>query len=173
MAASATSSLGRSGSGSASTTSPSTATWEGWGGGLAKLREELEAENSGILIPAEVRWLGGAKVRARFQREKSGSSSVAAAVLGKEAFSRLCKSGARLPGGRHDVDAYEEARPDAFCSQCSRWGHPAAHCEAADPGCSICARDHATTDHRYPVEGCRAGKGRLCPHGTAKCANCG
>ena len=28
------------------------------GGGLLKLREELEAENSGVRIPAEVRWLG-------------------------------------------------------------------------------------------------------------------
>ena len=32
-------------------------------GGLRKLREELEAENSGVQIPAEIRWLGGAKVR--------------------------------------------------------------------------------------------------------------
>ena len=46
-------------------------------------------------------------------------------------------------------------------------------CKATDPGCSLCAKDHTTTDHRCPVEGCRAGKGRLCPHGTAKCANCG
>ena len=35
-------------------------------GGLRKIREELEAENSGVHIPAEIRWLGGAKVRARF-----------------------------------------------------------------------------------------------------------
>ena len=30
-------------------------------GGLRKLREELEAENSGVRIPVEVRWLGEAK----------------------------------------------------------------------------------------------------------------
>ena len=28
-------------------------------------------------------------------------------------------------------------------------------------------------NHRCPVEGCKVGKGRPCPHGTAKCANCG
>ena len=28
-------------------------------GGLPKLREELEAENSGVKIPAEIRWLSG------------------------------------------------------------------------------------------------------------------
>ena len=53
------------------------------GGGLPKLWEELEAENIGLQIPAEVRWPGGAKVRARLQRERSGSSSVVAAVLGE------------------------------------------------------------------------------------------
>ena len=41
-------------------------------GGLRKLREELEAENRGVLIPAGIRWLGGAKVRARFQEKKDG-----------------------------------------------------------------------------------------------------
>ena len=37
-------------------------------GGLRLLREELEAEKSGVNIPAEIRWLGGTKVRARFQK---------------------------------------------------------------------------------------------------------
>ena len=34
-------------------------------GGLIKLREELEAENSGMHIPAEIRWLGGPPRRER------------------------------------------------------------------------------------------------------------
>ena len=50
-------------------------------GGPRKLREELEAENSGIQIPAEIRWLGWAKARARFQEKKEGASSVMAAAL--------------------------------------------------------------------------------------------
>ena len=33
-------------------------------------------------------------------------------------------------------------------------------------------RKHTTSEHRCSVERCRAGKGRPCPHGTAKCANC-
>ena len=48
------------------------------------------------------------------------------------------------------------------------------HCdEAKKPKCAICAKEHATKDHRCSVEGCRVGKGRMCPHVTAKCANCG
>ena len=46
----------------------------GGGGGLKKLREELEAENARVRVPAEVRWLSGAKARARFHREECGSS---------------------------------------------------------------------------------------------------
>ena len=144
-------------------------------GGLRKLREELEAENSGVQIPAEIRWLGGTKVRARFKAlaDKDGSPSVVAAVLGEATFGRLCKSGVRLFGRRYKVDAIEEAwRPDAFCSRCSEWEHIAPHCLAAAPGCALCAKDHLTADHQCLIEGCRVGKGHPCPHGAAKCANC-
>ena len=141
-----------------------------------ELREELEAENSGmhIRILAEIRWLGGAKVCACFQASKDGSSSVVAAVLGEATFGRLCRAGVRLLGHRYEVDAFEEAgRPDAFCRRCSGWNHIAPHCSAATPRCALCAKGHLTTDHRCPVEGCKVGKGHPCPHGATKCANCG
>ena len=145
----------------------------GGGGGLRKLREELEAENTGVRVPAEIRWLSGAKARARFHREGCGSSSVVAAVLSEEVFNQLCKRGIRLPGGRYEVDAFEEERPDALCLRCGEWGHVTPHCEAKDPRCAICAKGHATKDHRCSVEGCRVGRGRMCSHTTAKCTNCG
>ena len=84
------------------------------GGGLGKLREGLEAENAVVQVPADIRWLGGAKVRARFQRAGCGGLSVVAAVLGETVFNRLCKRGVRLPGGHYEVDAFEEERPDAL-----------------------------------------------------------
>ena len=83
-------------------------------GGLQRLREVLEAEDSGVRVPAEVRWLGRAKVRARYQGIRGGTSSVVAAVLGEVTFNRLCKSGIRLPGGQYKVDPYDEDRPDAI-----------------------------------------------------------
>ena len=67
----------------------------------------------------------------------------------------------------------EEVRPNAFCTRCSRWGHIAPHCSSTEPRCSICSEKHEATNHRCPVEGCKVGKGRPCPHGTVKCANCG
>ena len=108
-------------------------------GGLLKPREELEAENNGMQIPAEIRWLGGAKVRARFQANKDSSSSVVAAVLGEATFGRLCKGGVRLLGRRYEVDAFEEAwRPDASCG---RWGHITPHCRPTSaPRCALARR---------------------------------
>ena len=66
---------------------------------MRRLQEELEAESSEISILAEVGWLGGAEVRARFQEFRCGTSSAVAAVLGEATFGRLCKSGVRLLGG--------------------------------------------------------------------------
>ena len=140
-------------------------------GGLRLLREELEAENGGVSIPAEIRWLSRAKAQARFQELKGGTSSVVVAVVGDVTFGHVCKSGIRLFGRRYEVEAFEEARPDAFCNRCSRWGHIAPHC-SADPRCSICAEEHITNDHRCSVEGCRAGRGYGCSHTTTRCANC-
>ena len=41
-------------------------------GGLQKLREELEAENSGVQIPAEIRWLGGQRFVPGSRKEGRG-----------------------------------------------------------------------------------------------------
>ena len=75
-------------------------------GGPQKLWEELEAEKCGVHIPAEIRWLGGAKVRARFQKRREGISSAAVAVQGETTFNRLWRYGVRLFGARYEVDAY-------------------------------------------------------------------
>ena len=125
-------------------------------GGLVKLQEELEAENSGMDLPAEMRWLGGAKVRARFREKKEGTSSVVAS-RGGDLWPPL-QGWVRLLGRRCEADAFEEARrPDTFCSRCSGWKHIAPHCLAAGPRCALCAKNHLTTDHRCLVEGCRVG----------------
>ena len=62
------------------------------------LREELEAENDWVHIPADIRWLSRAKAQARFQETRGGTSSVVAAILGDATFSCMCKSGVHLFG---------------------------------------------------------------------------
>ena len=50
---------------------------------------------------------------------------------------------------------------------------PEHHYLTAGPRCTLCPKDHLTTDHQCPVKGCRVGKGHPCPYRAAKCANCG
>ena len=52
-------------------------------------------------------------------------------------------------------------------------GHVGPRCTAAAPNCALCEERHITADRRRPVESCRVGRGRPCPHGVAKCKNCG
>ena len=68
-----------------------------------------------------------------------------AAVLGEATFSRFCRCEVRLFGVRYDVDVYEEARPNAFYSRYSGWGHIAPHCEAAGQ-----MRMQSGSGHRRP-----------------------
>ena len=57
-------------------------------------------------------------------------------------------------------------------SRCCGWGHIAPHCKAA-ARCVVCAGDHTMNDHWCPIDGCRVGRGRPCPHGQTRCVNCG
>ena len=119
-------------------------------------------------VPADVRWLGGAKGRARFQREGCDSSSAVAAVLGEAVFGRLCKSGVQLPGGRYEADAFEEERPDALCLRCGEWSHATPHCdEARRPKCHL----HKGTRYEGPPvlgRGLLGGKGPHVPTRDSK-----
>ena len=68
-------------------------------GGLSQLREELEAGNGGVDIPAEIRWLGGAKARTRYQETQCGTSQWWPLSLARR-FSTAC-AGAE-PGHSRD-----------------------------------------------------------------------
>ena len=89
-------------------------------GGLRKLRDELGVENSRMHIPAEIRWLGGVMVRARFQADRDGSSSVVATVLGEATFCHLDRAVVRQFRHCYKVSTFGKAeRSDIFCSQCN------------------------------------------------------
>ena len=145
----------------------------GGSGGLKELREELEAENKGVQVPSQIRWLRSVEVRASYPGCQTCDSSVVAPVLEVAVFARLCKRRLQPQGHRYRVDAYEEVRPDAYCSRCCGRGHTSPRCTAASPRCALCEESHTAADHRCPVEGCRVRRGHPCPHGVAKCRNSG
>ena len=133
-----------------------------WHGGAP---EELEAENEGIRIPSAIRWLSGAaSVKARYEERTITASSVALAVADEATYRLVRRGGLRLQGRHCDAETYEEIRPDVRCDHCSSWGHISSKCTRTTAICGRCAEEHATTDHRCPVEGCRVKKGHWCRH---------
>ena len=50
------------------------------------------------------------------------ASSVRFAVVDEASIAQLFKRGAWMAGHRCIVEAFEEAQPDAICSQCCGWG---------------------------------------------------
>ena len=142
------------------------------GGDPRKLREELEVENTGMCIPAEIRWLSSARPGPAPRLTGMAPPRWWLRRWGRRFLAASERGGPTL-GHRYEINASEEAwRPDAFCGKCSERGHIAPHCQAAAPRCVVYSSDHHTTDHRRPVEGRRVGRGRHCPHVTVKCANC-
>ena len=54
----------------------------GYSGGPQELREELEAENEGVQITSQIRWLRSAEVRASYRERQTRDSPLVVPVLG-------------------------------------------------------------------------------------------
>jgi len=143
------------------------------GGGLEKLRSELQAENEGVVLPLAISWIGGPKDVQKKKLEGEKASSVVFAVKGSKMAERVLKGGLRAAGVKFDVERFMTAGPDSFCGVCSRWGHVEAKCGALKmPACMLCAGRHLTKDHKCNVVGCKANAGQNCTHNVDKCVNC-
>jgi len=143
------------------------------GGGLEKLRQELQAENEGVVLPLAISWIGGPKDVQKKKGEGKKASSVVFAVKGSKMAEKVLKGGLRAAGVKYDVERFMTAGPDSFCGVCSRWGHVEAKCGALKmPTCMLCAGQHLTKDHKCNVVGCKANAGQNCTHTVDKCVNC-
>jgi hypothetical protein len=143
------------------------------GGGLEKLRQELQAENEGVVLPLAISWIGGPKDVHKKKGDGKKASSVVFAVKGSKMAEKVLKGGLRAAGVKYDVERFMTAGPDSFCGVCSRWGHVEAKCGALKmPACMLCAGQHLTKDHKCNVVGCKANAGQNCTHTVDKCVNC-
>jgi len=93
------------------------------GGGLEKLRQELQAENEGVVLPLAINWIGGPKDVQKKQGEGKNTSSVVFAVKGSKMAENVSKGGLRVAGVKYDVERFMNAGLDYFCGVCSRWGY--------------------------------------------------
>jgi len=143
------------------------------GGGLEKLRHEIQAENEGVVLPLAISWIGGPKDVQKKKAEGKKASSVVFAVKGSKMAEKVLKGGLRAAGMKFDVEKFINAGPDSFCGVCSRWGHVEAKCGSLKmPACMLCAGRHLTKDHKCNVVGCKANAGQNCAHNVDKCVNC-
>jgi hypothetical protein len=87
--------------------------------GLQKMTEEIQAENEGVTIPAQVRWLLNPRtIKEREQRGEIKASSVVFMVKGKKVAQRLVNKGVTAAGVRYKVEPYTNAGPDSLCEHC-------------------------------------------------------
>ena len=142
--------------------------------GLSKLKEEIQSENEGVIIPTQIRWIGsvsGHKDRARNNEKKAGS--VVLMVKGRKVAADLIENGFRAAGRRYAAELFEEEGPDSLCSVCCLWGHLARKCPTPTaPKCAFCGKGHQTAEHQCKHNGCTAGMGNSCAHIERKCVNC-
>jgi len=139
---------------------------------LQKMREEIEAENEGITIRTQVRWLVNPRtIRERGQNRQITVSSVICVVKGSNAAQVLCRKGIKAAGVWLRVETYTNAGPDSRCELCCGRGHIENKC-GSKPTCGYCAGHHRTNDHKCNVVGCTAKPGSLCCHRLEKCPNC-
>jgi len=143
------------------------------GGGLEKLRQELQAENEGVVLPLAISWIGGPKDVQKKKTEGKKASSVVFAVKGSKMAEKVLKGGLRAAGVNYDVERFMTAGPDSFCGVCSRWEHVEAKSGSLKmPACMLCAGRHLTKDHKCNVVGCKANAEENCTHNVDKCVNC-
>jgi len=143
------------------------------GGGMEKMRQELQAENKGVVLPLAINWIGGPKDVQKKKGEGKKASTVVFDVKGSKMAEKVLKKGLRAAGVKYDVEKFMTAGPDSFCGVCSRWGHVEAKCGALKmPACMLCVGRHLTKDHECNVVGCRATAGQNCTHNVDKCVNC-
>jgi len=140
--------------------------------GLPKMWEEIQAENEGVAIPAQVRWLSNHRIiREREQRGEIKASSVVFIVRGKKVAQSLVNKGVIAAGVRYKVEPYTNAGPDSLCELCCGWGHITSKCSNHQPKCGYCARLHRSSEHTCNVVGCASKQGAVCSHTQQKCPN--
>jgi len=137
--------------------------------GLQKMREEFEAENEGIAIPTQVRWLANpCTIRERRQNREIAVSSRLFVVKGSKVAEMLIKKGIKPAGVWYRVEAFTNTSPDSRCQLCCMWGHIQSKCGSM-PKCGCLSGNDRTSDHKCNVVGCTAKQGSLCDHTLEKC----
>jgi hypothetical protein len=143
--------------------------------GIERLREEIEAGNTGVAVPPfSIRWMRPKEVIEEIWRNgtlPAGKASVVFKVPGKEAARRLLQE-IWVNGNKFRAEIYVRDRADTLCGKCRQWGYAEFRCREQVPRCGMCSGEHKLAFHKCEVAVCgRVERG--CSHIRAKCPNCG
>ena len=84
--------------------------------GLQKMREEFEAENEGVKIPTQGRWLANLRIiREKRLKGENAASSVVFVVKGSNLARGFVKRGIKAAGVWYRVETYTNVGPDSRC----------------------------------------------------------
>jgi len=129
--------------------------------GLQKMREEFEAENAGIAIPTQVRWLAiPYTIRQRRQNGEVAPPSIVFVVKGNRLAQSMIKKGINPAEVWYHVKVFRNVGPHSRCELCCGWGHTETKCGNKSK-CGYCSGNHRTSDHICNVVGCMANEGSL------------
>lgn len=71
------------------------------------------------------------------------------------------------------VEKFWEAGPGSLCMKCCGIFHErTGSCGDRPVQCVMCAGERQVSDHQCGVNGCNKGRGKICMHVVARCANC-
>jgi len=142
--------------------------------GLADLREQIEVENPGVVVPPlSMKWMRSVSTIERYYQAgclPKNTASVVFKVPGKVVAQKLLVE-MWVAGNKFRALPYIPNKADTLYSMCGQWGHSEFRCQRATATCTICAGTYRTEEHRCEVATC--GKVRkVCPHTEMKCPNC-
>jgi hypothetical protein len=128
--------------------------------GLSDLREQIEAENEGVVVPPlSMRWMWAKRViEEQIQRGRLplGSMSVVFKVPNKMVDWKLL-SEMWVVGNQHKALLFILDKTNTLYGRCSAWGHLEFRCQKQNGLVrSICAGSHRTEGHQCEVVTCRA-----------------
>jgi hypothetical protein len=92
--------------------------------GLQMIQYEIHAENVGVVIPFQERWLVNPhSIRGTRQSGAISALSVVFVVKGDKVARRLANEGIKAVGVWYRVEPSTNIGPDSRCDHCCGWGH--------------------------------------------------
>jgi len=132
-----------------------------------KMRNEIHAENEGVVIPVQVRWLPNRHSNTdRRQCREISALSVVFVVKGGMVAWILIKGAIEAAGVWYPVEPITNACPESRYEHWCRWSNLETKC-SGKPACSYNSGLHRTGTHKCSVVGCSANQGSLSGHSEA------